>query len=409
MAGRPAPGDAGYIWRGAGRVPVVGVTLACLLAVLSGSVLPRAPAVWHMHLLSPGWMPHQIVKLLEFSNDIQVALLAERPPQPHPDIALVLITEQTLADLPYITPIDRRLIASLVKSLDQFGARVIGLDILFDQATEANKDSELLERFRLTRAAVVLGGADERTPLSARRRAWQTEFIEKTRLAFGFFNLRYDVREAAQSHVVRNRAAPAPGSRFAMSFAEALARATGERTFPESRRIAWLRAPPGSDTFLAIDADAVLAAGEDPNGVLARTLEEQLNGRIVLVGVDMLDRDRHPTPLSAVENGDMLGVAVHAQVLAGLLDGRSLVDLNRAGVSMLAASATLFGFLLGWFAARRRIITTLLIGGGIVVLMGVSVLVLWQFKAIVPVAAIVAAFVGSVMAGRFVRAYGFRD
>lgn len=409
MAKRPASGDAGLLRRGSSRAVVPGLFLAGAVAILTGVFLPTAPAAWHMYLLQPGWMPHQVVKLLEFSNDIQVALVAERSPEPDPRIALVLITEDTLTDLPYITPIDRGLIARLIKSLDHFGARAIGIDILFDQATEPAKDAALMERFKLTRAALVLGGADERAPLSARRRAWQEAFLKNAGLEFGFFNLRYDVREAAQTHVIRNRAAPAPDSTFKTSFAEALARAAGVKNIPNSRRIAWLRAPQGSDTFLAIDADAVLAANADPNGPLARALEDQLRGRIVIVGVDMLGRDRHPTPLSAVEGGDMLGVAVHAQILAGLLDGRTLRDLDYRATSALATAATFLGFVLGWFAAGRRIITTLLVGTGIVVLLGVSVLVLWQLKAIVPVAAIVTAFVGAAMAGRLIRAYVIRD
>ncbi len=408
MGNEPAQGASALLRRGAGRTTRLGLVLAGVLAVVSGLFLPRVPSVWQMHLLSPGWMPHQIVKLLEFSNDIQVALVAERLAEPRPDIALVLITEDTLADLAYITPIDRELIARLVGSLDHLGARVIGLDILFDQATEPDKDRALLERFKLTRARLILGGADERTQLSARRRAWQSAFLQKAGHDFGFFNLRYDVREAAQSHVVRNRAAPAPHSTFQMSFAEALARASGVERFPTSRRIPWLRARRGGDAFVAIDADGVLAAERDPNGILARALEQQLNGRIVLVGVDMLDRDRHPTPLSAVQGGDMLGVAVHAQILAGLIDGRALDDLARAGVSALTSIATFLGFVLGWFGARHRLVMTLMVGGGIMALMGVSALVLWQFKAIVPVAAIVAAFVGAAMAGRLVRAYGVR-
>ncbi len=72
-------------------------------------------------------------------------------------------------------------------------------------------------------------------------------------------------------------------------------------------------------------------------------------------------------------------------------------------------AATLLGFLLGWFSPRRGIVTTILMGAGIVGLMGVSVFILWQFKAIVPVAAIVAAFVGAAMVGRLARAYGFRE
>lgn len=409
MPGRQDGIEAGFLRHGSARAVQAGLALAGTLAVLVAVLLPRIPAVWHMHLISPGWLPHQLVKLLEYSNDIQVALLSERNPAPHPRIALVLITEDTLAELPYVTPIDRSLVARLIKGLDDLGARAIGLDMLFDQATEARKDDALWERFKLTRAALVLGGADERTPLSARRRAWQTAFLDKVGRPFGFFNLRYDVREAAQTHVIRNRAEAAAGSIFTMSFAEAVARQVGIGQMPESRRIAWLRPPSqGGDAFVSIDADAVLAASAEPDGVLARALEEQISGRIVLVGADLLGRDRHPTPLSVVDQGDMLGVAVHAQVLAALIDGRTLGDLDPVQASALAGTATLLGALIGWFAARRRMILTLLIGCGTLAIVGLSAFMLWQLRVIVPVAALVASLVGAVMVARLVRAYGTR-
>jgi len=384
--------------------PILGVVVAGILALIAGASFPRLPSDWHLSILTPGWMPQQIVKLLEYSNDIQVALLADRRDSPHPHIAIVLIRDETLASLPYISPIDRGLVARLVQALDMLGARVIGLDVIFDQATEPEKDEELISVLRSRRAEIVLGGADERTPLNARRRAWQEQFLKTVGRPFGFFNLRYDVREAQQSHVIRSRAAPRQGSAFERSFAEALALAGGERAWPVQRRIAWL-APPRNDseTFLTIDADAVLAAGADPNGLLARVLEPQIDGRLVLVGADLDGVDRHPTPLSLISGAPMLGVAVHAQVLAGLTDGRTLDDTGPIGLGLLGGAAVLSGALLGWFLGHRRwtLTAALILCTGL--LLGLSAIVLWQSRAIVPVAALVAALLAAAIATRLLR------
>lgn len=406
MARQSASAGASYLWRGSGRSGSLGVLLAGALAALAALLLPRLPDDWHARVLAPGWMPSQLVRILEYSNDIQVALVADRPALPHPRIALVMITDDTLADLAYVSPIDRGLVARIVKALDGLGARVIGLDLLFDQPTEPDKDTQLLEAFRFTRAPLVLGGADERTALSPRRRQWQSAFLSRAGQPFGFFNLRYDVREAAATHVVRNRAAPYAGSEFKLSFAEALARRAGAGDIVSGRRIPWLRAPTdGADTFVSLDADAILAADQDPDGVMARALEQQLHGRIVLVGADLEGRDRHPTPLSLVTGEDMLGVAIHAQILAGLLDQRTLSDLDMAAVAALGGIAAFLGTLIGWFAARSRLVLTLLISCGTLLVMAVSAFVLWQFKAIVPIAAIIAALVVAAMAGRLARSY----
>lgn len=386
------------------------MVLAVALAAAASILFPRIPAEWPARLLSAGWMPHQIVQLLEFSNDIQVALLANRLSGPHPGIALVIITDETLAELPYVSPIDRGVIAGLVKAADGLGARVIGLDILFDQATEPEKDTLLQERLKLTRAALVLGGADERTPMPDRRRKWQSEFLVESGRPTGFLNLRYDVREAAGTHVVRYRAKAEPVSQLTLSFAEVLARQSGVGILPHSRRIAWLRPPlTGGETFLTLDAESLLAADKEPDGILARALSEQLDGRIVLIGADLDGRDRHPTPLSLVDERDMLGVAVHAQILAGLLDGRTLRDMHAVGVAALIGGATFLGALIGWFAARRRLVLTLLIAGGTLLAMAVSAIILWQFAAIVPVAGIVGSLVGAAMATRLARGYLFLD
>lgn len=384
--------------------PALGFAVALLLSLAAGFGLPHLPARWHLSVLSPAWMPQQIVRLIEYSNDAQVALLADRRADPHPRIALVLIRDETLANLPYVSPIDRALVARLVRGLDLFGARAVGLDILFDQATEPDKDEELVSVLRSRRAEIVLGGADERTPMSTRRRQWQSQFIGRVDRPFGFFNLRYDVAEARQEHVVRNRAVPAPGSYFARSFAEALALAAGVTSWPAQRRVPWL-APPasGEDTFLNIDADAVLAALADPDGALARALEAQIEGRIVIVGADLDRVDRHPTPLSLTSGAPMLGAAVHAQILAGLLDQRTLADASPPLIGVLAGLAACAGALLGWFIGHRGWWLTAAAGAATLAIVGLSAIVLWQSRAILPLAEIVAVLIAAVILARLLR------
>ncbi|MGD9786171.1 MAG: CHASE2 domain-containing protein [Hyphomicrobiaceae bacterium] len=380
-----------------------GLALALLLGIAAAAAFPRLSADWHLKVLAPAWMPQQIVKLLEYSNDVQVAFLADRRDEPHPDVALVLIREETLASLPYLSPIDRGLLARLVRAVDAMGARAIGLDILFDQATEPGKDKELASVLRSRRAEVVLGAADGRTPLNDRRRAWQADFARGIGRPVGFLNLRYDVREAAQTHVVRNRAA-ADGPDYPLSFAEALARAGGVTRWPATKRIPWL-APPhgGGETFPTFDADGVLDAETNPDGPAARILERQLQGKLVLIGADLDAQDRHPTPLSLITGEPMLGVNVHAQILAGLIDGRTLHDVGPIWLSVLGFVSTFAGVMLGWMLGRRGLWLTLALAAAVVLQMATSAFVLWQSRAIVPVAGLTAAMIAGAVAARYLR------
>ena len=115
---------------GSRRGRAVGTTVAIFLALAGAAILPRLPADWYLKVLVPGWMPHQLVKLIEYSNDLQIALVADRPTEPHARIALVLIRDETIADLPYVSPIDRKRLTDITEAVDRLGARVIGLDLL---------------------------------------------------------------------------------------------------------------------------------------------------------------------------------------------------------------------------------------------------------------------------------------
>lgn len=381
-----------------------GMVLAVLFAGLATVVVERVPENLEIRMLTPGWMPQQIARLVEFANDVQVALIADRAPAEHDSIALVLIRESTLENLPYVSPIDRALLARLVKAVDALGARVIALDVLLDAPTEPAKDRELEVALAGAKAAVVLGGIDERVKLTPRRRAWQRDFLARTGRPAGYFNLRYDSQESSGNPIIRIRAGAAPGSSFQLSFAEAIARAAGSSPAGSSQRIAWLGAPRGGgETFLKIDADALLATADDPAGVLALAFRRQLAGKVVVIGADLPDRDRHPTPLTLLDDTGMAGVEVHAHIAAALIDGRRLDEVGPPMRPALMFTSAALGFLIGWSTAQRRWMFTAASALGLLTVGGIAAVLLWQLRSIVPVTGMAALFLTGALLARFVR------
>ena len=48
-----------------------------------------------------------------------------------------------MTQFPYRSPVDRAFLANLLKTLEKKGAKAIGVDVLFDQPTEPEKDALL--------------------------------------------------------------------------------------------------------------------------------------------------------------------------------------------------------------------------------------------------------------------------
>jgi adenylate cyclase len=72
-----------------------------------------------------------------------------------------------------------------------------------------------------------------------------------------------------------------------------------------------------------------------------------LKGKIVLIGGNFLDRDQHLVPLSVVSQARYPGLFVHAQIIAQLLDGRSLATLSLPLQLTAVALSSVLGFWLG--------------------------------------------------------------
>ena len=99
-----------------------------------------------------------------WTHDLVTSVFSISRKSQHDSIVLVYVSDETLAGppyVPYVSPVDRELLAKLVSAIDQAEAGVIGLDIILDRHTELNKDEMLRRAFRHTRAKMVLGAIDE--------------------------------------------------------------------------------------------------------------------------------------------------------------------------------------------------------------------------------------------------------
>ena len=332
--------------------------------------------------------------------DWRTALLSVTPPRSHPDIAVVLVGEEELKAEVYTSPVDRRVLARIVRRLDELGADAIALDLVFYRPTEPDKDQELVEALRTARSTVILAAGDERVALEPEERAFQAKFIASTGRQPGYATVRAD-----RDDVVRRRLGPVEKGAFQSSFPALIAAQRGKLDPNPGGRIAWLRtAADGGPAFFEIPARDIL--DNDIGAIIGQTY---IKGRLVLVGGNFPDRDLHRTPLFRRDSGKgsakVHGVYLHAHVAAQLLDQRNITE---APVWLVVFLVALLGHLLGWYFCRRGF-NWIIGGGSTVVLIVMDLVIFWRFSYVLPYQASCAAwlvgafggyFLGWVLAGR---------
>jgi len=350
------------------------VLLSAVFALLSTLLL-----AFLLPLFAPG-----LLRFEHAMGDLRTALMSDRLPSQHPRIAIVAVTDDTLNDLKTRLPIDAGVLARTIDAIDAAGAKVIGLDVLFVRTARPDNEAELIAAIRRAKAKIVLAAADERVPLSPRERERQQAFFRDSLRPAGYANLAVE-----RDFIVRFKAQPFAGSAFPKSFADALAESAGFAPTAQRRRIAWLRAPvDGSDTFLTLSADALLRPAGDPLLAAAR---RSLRGKIVIVAGMLSDIDVHRTPLQP-----MHGALIHAHILAGIVDGRSIGQVESGTVALPVTLAAITGlaFLVGW-SLRYRQGGLLASSVATLVIIAIDTLVFWQFRIILPlVLALLAWFLG---------------
>ncbi|MEI6557357.1 MAG: adenylate/guanylate cyclase domain-containing protein [Rhodospirillaceae bacterium] len=241
------------------------------------------------------------------------------PESPSQTVLVLTLTEETLARFPYRSPVDRAFLAELIGTVDRAGARAIGFDVLFDQPTEPAKDAALAAAFRAARLPIVVAAAGRGAGLTPAQSAWLTDFTRP--VLSGLANLRKDDRDGTVRETL-----PAENGRLCLpcAVAGALGRPVPDGAVP----IVYRRGP---------DA-ATLAIPAYPAHLAAMLPPDWLRGKVILVGSDLPQEDRHRTPFAAAfgnREGTIPGVFIHAFALAQFLDGRTRPPWTLAEAALL--------------------------------------------------------------------------
>jgi signal transduction histidine kinase len=254
-------------------------------------------------------------------SDVRLVLMSPRE-DASSAVVVLSINEDTLKAFPYRSPVSRTFIASLVKTLEDKGARAIGMDFLFDQPTEADADQALKDALHETRTPIFVGYTDA-THLTAD----QSDFLET--FTTGLQRASVDIPMDNADGVVRDAVSGKTSERgvFLPGLALAMARvAKGPTfTFEDPAPIRYRGIPSEADSF-----QPTTTVIHYPAHALAALPDDWIRDKYILVGADfpLSSEDRWRTPYASVvgfRDGQLPGVMLHALVLAQLLEDRQFI------------------------------------------------------------------------------------
>lgn len=293
-------------------------------------------------LLLAGLAPVLLVRAAPFLQgienwvaDYRVATMTPAQPQ-QADIVIVAINEDTLARFPYRSPVDRAFLAGVLRTVEAKGAKAVLLDVLLDQPTEPEKDQALADAIRALKIPLVVshGGAEE--GLTEAQVAYLNEFVPADKR--GWANLVKDNLDGTVRWIFPGK--NGADGQWQAGVVPALATHLGLNPPRELTPIAWRGRPDAQTT----------AFRQFPAHAVAVLPPAWFKDKIVLVGADLSDRDRHITPFRTAFAGNagvLPGITVHAHALSQLLEGRTAPAQGMGlalGVGLIAAG---LGLVLG--------------------------------------------------------------
>ncbi|MGN6147038.1 MAG: CHASE2 domain-containing protein, partial [Rhizomicrobium sp.] len=249
-----------------------------------------------------------------FIKDIEFAFAAHE--QPSDDrVRIVSIDEDTLRHLPYRSPIDRGMLAELLKRLDASHPKAIGIDILFDQPTEPAKDAALERVIRTMKTPLVIAYTEESSNVTPKQLEYLRSFVpENDRATPDLPKDSYGIVRTIHPGMT------VADGRYLLSFERALAEKFGVKTANTTETIVW-RKPPKGQRYDYFETGA-WTVNQYASAIFNLVGPAQFKDRIVLVGSDLTLVDRHRTPLATISlDGVMPGVFAHAYGVSTLLDG----------------------------------------------------------------------------------------
>lgn len=251
--------------------------------------------------------------------DIRAASFAP-PTDTDKRITMVVYTADTNRATGQISPVDRTILAKALAQIDQLGAKGIGIDVLFDSPQD--DDEALKVALKAMRTPVFLAFADNRTNPNAI--TYEQEQDLRAFMASAQTNLVQPASillETDADGVARRWPRQHAGLPPLLSLALTNGGQDADSRFARYTGPIRYRVPTASDrpVFDKIPIDLLA----DPE--TAPLVADAVKGRYVLIGGDFSDFDQFDTPFTRTGNpvtGEtrMIGVEVHASMLAQLLD-----------------------------------------------------------------------------------------
>ena len=351
MADREVPD--GRIERFRRLLKQLGVQRVALAAVLLVIGLLVAGLSWHIPLL------HDAEDGL---YDVRASLFA---PATDTDkrVALVVYTADTNRKTGKISPVDRTILAKALQQIDKLGAKGVGIDILFDSP---QADDVLLQStLKAMKTPVFLAFANNKTnpdAITFEQEQDLQKYIDAVRTpVVGPMSILLETDADAVARRWPHQYQGLPPV-LAMSLT-AKQGADADPRFAQYLGPIRYRVPTAKDRPVFDKLPIDLLADPDSAALVGDTIK----GRYVLIGGDFSDFDQFDTPFTRTGNpvtGErrMIGVEVHASMLAQVLDHKLPPALPRALLWLAAVLAVA----LGVTTASTKIRTALLALGVIV-------------------------------------------
>ncbi|MCL9998111.1 MAG: adenylate/guanylate cyclase domain-containing protein [Erythrobacter sp.] len=295
-----------------------GVQLVATLVVL-GLALFIARFSWVL----PGGEPTPLTSEAERAfYDLRAYYSADLAPQDN-RIVLVVYTDQTLINARKRSPLDRGMLARTLRNLDQMGARAIGIDILFDQPQD--EDADLVDALRGMQTPVGVAYANLATN--------QEDIVYEQQQYLEAFQAQLEGSKSGPASIRLDNTFGA--TRVWPTIVPGLPPLLGRAMLAEAGQLPPAFAPyqGAIDYRRAKFVDEPLFASlqidllADPDPDVLPFLAEQIRGKYVLIGGDIVDYDRVETTFTSINGETPAGIAVHAEIIAQMLDGRALAPI----------------------------------------------------------------------------------
>lgn len=305
------------------------------------------------------------LQLLETEvNDQLRVVLPHHAAEQDKRISIVTLTEDTLIQFPYRSPVDRGFLAELLNVLNEVGVKGVVFDILFDQPTEPEKDAALVAAMKAFDGPIVAAWGNEDAGLIKEQNDYLQAFATETGITMGFANVITDADGVVRHFVTRLDGIEQ------LSMSGTVAKEMTGVTPMDEGVIDWaIPADDGATVFQEIPGHRVTQFAK-MEGMMPR-LKTWFGGRIVFIGADLEQRDRHQTSMAVdwQKERTIPGVLIQAHVLAQLLDNRVVPNASNMLVYFVVAIMALAGAIMGlgrWVLVWKAALATVLLAGYLV-------------------------------------------